>query len=148
MLQEKKKIYIRFIRIRLRYLWRRALITAFAEKYRRKQSKFQLEYVETCRYKNRVPVANLYGMNKTKILSLFDVHRVVHRNIISVVKPTRCTKVSFIFLFGMTIYTFRTVFLSIVRSSRLCIQQQAFVKQILPSSCWQAESNVIQNKKK
>jgi len=31
--------------------------------------------------------------------------------------------------FGMTHYMFRTVFPSIIRSSRLYIQQQAFVKQ-------------------
>jgi len=35
--------------------------------------------------------------------------------------------------FGMTIYMFRTVFPSTIRSSRLYIQQQAFVKQILLS---------------
>jgi len=33
--------------------------------------------------------------------------------------------------FGMTLYMFRTVFPSIISSSRLYIQQQAFVKQIL-----------------
>jgi len=37
--------------------------------------------------------------------------------------------------FGMTIYMFRTVFPSIIRSSRLYIQQQAFVKQTLLSAC-------------
>jgi len=35
------------------------------------------------------------------------------------------------FNFGMTLYMFRTVFPSIISSSRLYIQQQAFVKQIL-----------------
>jgi len=38
------------------------------------------------------------------------------------------------FIFGMTLYMFRTVFPSIIRSSRLYIQQQAFVKQILLSA--------------
>jgi hypothetical protein len=33
--------------------------------------------------------------------------------------------------FDLTLYMFRTVFPSIVRSSRLYIQQQAYVKQIL-----------------
>jgi len=61
----------------------------------------------------------------------FDVHRAVHCNIISIVKPTSCTNVSNLFYFGMTLYMFRTVFPSIIRSSRLYIQQQAFVKQIL-----------------
>jgi len=36
-----------------------------------------------------------------------------------------------LFYFGMTLYMFRTVFPSIVRSSRLYIEQQAYVKQIL-----------------
>ena len=34
-------------------------------------------------------------------------------------------------LFGVTLYMFRTVFPSIIRSSRLYVQQQAYVKQIL-----------------
>ena len=37
--------------------------------------------------------------------------------------------------FRMTLYMFRTVFSSIIRSSRLYIQQQAFVKQILLCAC-------------
>jgi len=39
-----------------------------------------------------------------------------------------------LFYFGMTLYMFRTVFPSIIRSSRLCIQQRAFVKQIVLSA--------------
>ena len=60
----------------------------------------------------------------------FDVHRAVRRNIISIEKPTRCTSVSNLFYFGMTLYMFRTAIPSIIRSSRLYIQQQAFVKHI------------------
>ena len=37
--------------------------------------------------------------------------------------------------FVMTLYMSRAVFPSIIRSSRLYIQQQAFVKQILLSDC-------------
>ena len=37
----------------------------------------------------------------------------------STVKPTRCTTVSNLFYFGMTLYMFRTVFPSIIRSSRI-----------------------------
>jgi len=37
--------------------------------------------------------------------------------------------------FGMTLHMFRTVLTSIIRSSRLYIQQQAYVKQILLSAC-------------
>jgi len=40
-----------------------------------------------------------------------------------------------LFNFGMTLYMFRTVFPSIIRSSRLYIQQQAFVKQVLLTAC-------------
>ena len=43
------------------------------------------------------------------------------------------TAVSNLFYFGKTLYLFRTVFPSIIRSSRLYIRQQAFVKQILLS---------------
>ena len=39
----------------------------------------------------------------------------VHRNIVSVVKPTRCANVSNLLYFGMTLYMFRTVFPSIIR---------------------------------
>ena len=40
----------------------------------------------------------------------------------------QCNK---LFYFGMTIYMFRMVFPSIIRSSRLYIQQQAYVKQMM-----------------
>jgi hypothetical protein len=54
--------------------------------------------------------------------------------VVSIVKPKRCTNVSNLFYFGMTLYMFRTAFPSIIRSSRLYIKQQAFVKQILLSA--------------
>ena len=54
--------------------------------------------------------------------------------VMSTVKPTRYTSVSNLFHFGMTLYMFRTVFPSIISSSRLYIQQQAFVKQNLLSA--------------
>jgi len=54
---------------------------------------------------------------------------------IPIVKPTTGSNVSNLFYFGMTLYMFRTVFPSIIRSSRLYIQQQAFVEQILLSAC-------------
>jgi hypothetical protein len=37
--------------------------------------------------------------------------------------------------FELTLYTFWTVFPSIIRSSRLYIQQQVYVKQILLPAC-------------
>ena len=43
----------------------------------------------------------------------------------------------------MTLSTFRTVFPSVIRSSGLYIQQQAFVKQKLLSACWQAVSKPV-----
>jgi len=68
-------------------------------------------------------------------MSVFDIHKAVHRNIISIVKPATCTSVSNLLYFGMTLYMFRTIFPSIIRSSRLCLQQKAFVKHILLSVC-------------
>jgi len=40
-----------------------------------------------------------------------------------------------IYFIGVTLYMFRTVFPSIIRSSKLYVQQQAYVKQILLSAC-------------
>jgi len=51
----------------------------------------------------------------------FGFHGAVHCNIISIVNSTRFTNVSNLFYFGMTLYMFRAVFSSIVRSSRLYI---------------------------
>jgi len=48
---------------------------------------------------------------------------------IATYQKRRCTYVSNLFYFRMTLYMFRTVFPSIIRSSRLYIQQQTFVKQ-------------------
>ena len=79
------------------------------------------------------------GINSQKIFYIVlyksDVHRAVHRNVISVVKPTRCTNVSNLFYFGISLYMFRAVFPSIISSSRLYIQQQTYVKQILLTAC-------------
>jgi hypothetical protein len=43
---------------------------------------------------------------------------------ILIAKPTMCTKFSNLFYFRITIYMFRIVFSSIIRSSSLHIQQQ------------------------
>ena len=59
-----------------------------------------------------------------------------HVSVVPIVKPTRCTNVSNLFYFGMTLYMFQTDFPSITRSSRLYIEQQAFVKQILLPPCY------------
>ena len=73
-------------------------------------------------------------MSQWKLRHEFVIRR--HKSIaeVSTVKPTRCTNVSNLFYFGMTLYMFRAVPPSIIRSSRLYIQQQAFVKQILLSA--------------
>ena len=42
---------------------------------------------------------------------------------ICALKPTRCTSISNLFYFGVTRYMFRTVFPSIISSSRLYVQQ-------------------------
>jgi len=55
------------------------------------------------------------------------------RNIISIVKPTRCTNVSNLFYFRMTLYMFQMVFPSIIRSSRLYIQQPSRYCYLLAS---------------
>ena len=75
--------------------------------------------------------------------TFFDVRRAVHCNIISIVKPTRYTNVSNLFYFGMTLYMFRSVFPSIIRSSRLYILQQAFVKQILLFACYHTDTCLL-----
>ena len=75
---------------------------------------------------------NLYSaiiLNKTKI----SYH--VCSETISIVKPTRCTNVSNLFYFGMTLYMFRTVFPANIRSSRLYTQRQVYVKQVLLKDC-------------
>jgi len=46
-------------------------------------------------------------------------------------KTTRCASFTNLFYFGITSYMFRMVFPSIIRSSRLYIQQPVYVKQIL-----------------
>jgi len=62
-------------------------------------------------------IVQVVGLNT--VYPKFDVRRAVHHNIISIVKPTKCTNVSNLFYFGMTLYMFRAVPPSIIRSSRL-----------------------------
>jgi len=81
-----------------------------------------------------IAIIHTFSPNERTILVLMktmfviiDIHGAVHRNIIPIVKPTICTNVSNVFYFGMTLYMFRTVFPSIIRSSTLYIQQQVSV---------------------
>ena len=61
---------------------------------------------------------------------------------ISVVKPTRCTNLSNLLYFGITLYMFRMVFPSIIRISSLYTQQQVYVKQTLLPACQQEQDGV------
>jgi len=109
---------------------------AFALQLRKKHRKTSVRVAEDHQLKRSSAKTCCYVLLINYILCIwFGVHRALHRNIISIVKPTRCTNVSNLFYFETTLYMFRTVFTSIIRSSRLYIQQQAFVKQILPSAC-------------
>ena len=46
-------------------------------------------------------------------------------------KTNQLHNISNLFYFGTTLYIFRTVFQSIIRSLRLCIQHQVYVRQLL-----------------
>jgi len=76
--------------------------------------------IDSTQYESSKVLINIYPKNENG-----SVNRAMHPNIISIVKPTRCTNVSNLFYFGITLYMFHTVFPSIIRSSRLYIQQQA-----------------------
>ena len=56
-------------------------------------------------------------------------------NLISKVKPMKCTSFSNLFYFGTALYMLRTAFPSIIRSLRLYIQHQVYVEQILLTAC-------------
>jgi len=76
--------------------------------------------------------------SSSEYISQTSYNRFMEFKSFSMEKPTRCTNVSNYFIsFGMTLYMFRTVFPSIIRSSRLYIQQQPYVKQILLSASTQ-----------
>ena len=51
----------------------------------------------------------------------------------------RCTSFSNLFYLLVALYMFRTVFPSIIRSLRLYIQHQVYVKQILLTACWREQ---------
>jgi len=50
-----------------------------------------------------------------------------------ITKPTRCTNLKFIF--GIELYMFRTVSLSIIKSLALYTQQQVYVIQVMLTAC-------------
>jgi len=65
------------------------------------------------------------------VLVLLKANLKVRHKEVSIVKLTRCTSFSNLYYFEITLYMFRTVFPSIIRSSRLYTQQQVYVKQVL-----------------
>ena len=79
----------------------------------------------------------LYVLNSCKY---FDIHVTVHRDKFCIIKPTRCTNFSNIFYFGMKLYMFRTVPLSMIRSFSPYTQQRymsyQFVDSLQAGSGW------------
>ena len=67
------------------------------------------------------------------VFTIYVASSCIYYTLVIMVKWLACA-CKFIY-FTMTLYMFRTVFPSIIRSSRLYIQQQAFVKQILFYCC-------------
>ena len=61
---------------------------------------------------------------QSRLPSCLFISKSVSFILISTIKLTRCTSVSNLFYFAMTLYMFRTVFPSIIMSSRLYVQQQ------------------------
>jgi len=88
-----------------------------------------------CRLKSPAVTTQILNSVVIPTADYTDSNRASYYTFFSTVKPTRCTNVSNLFYFEMTLYMFRTVFPPIISSSRLYIQQQAFVKQILLSAC-------------
>ena len=78
---------------------------------------------------------------KAKEMYSFDIHRTMHRNIF-LQQNQPDTSLSQIYFSGVTLYMFWTVFPPVIRSSRLYILQQAFVKQILLSACQRSRQQV------
>jgi hypothetical protein len=64
----------------------------------------------------------------------FDAHVTMHSDTFLIIKPTKCTNFSK-FIFGMKLYMFRTVRLSIIRSFPLYTQQM-YVSYRFADSLW------------
>jgi len=76
----------------------------------------------------------------------FDIHVTVHRDKFFIIKPIRCTNFSNLF-FGMKLYMFWTVPLSIIRSCSLYTQQWCmlyrFADSLRAGSGWNCSSILI-----
>jgi len=77
-----------------------------------------------------------------RYLCKFDIHRAVHHNIISIVKPTRCTNVSNLFYFAMTLHVsdglavYHQEFRTLCTATGICETDTAASKQTTVS-VWQ-----------
>ena len=83
--------------------------------------------------KERHTGMNAASCNKTlnnESAFFFRIRRSVHRFCIRRVQPKRCN-ISYYVYFCMTLYMFQTVFPSIIRSSKLHVQRQVFVRPLL-----------------
>jgi len=78
---------------------------------------------------HRCPVTHYVSPSDWKVKKNYP------RPSLSIVKPIDAPMYQICFIFGMTLWMFRTVFPSIIRSSRMYIQQQAYVKQTLLTDC-------------
>jgi hypothetical protein len=88
-------------------------------------------YTENITEHNVVPLYTHHAMkDQRQHRSTVDVHRPVQRNIFLKYNQ-QDAPVSQIIYSCKTLYMFRTVFPFIIRSSKLHIQQQAYVKQLL-----------------
>jgi hypothetical protein len=88
------------------------------QRYNEMNSIQQLMAVSNCRAQRARDII----LRSCKITTTFDVHVTVHRDKFLIIKPTRFTNFSN-FIFGMKLYMFRTVPVSIIRSFSLYTQQ-------------------------
>ena len=87
--------------------------------------------VQECKYFRGVLWLLSSGQKSRRVRYIFDVSRNVHRDIYIYSKTNQMHNISNSFYFGTTLYMFRTVSPSIIRSLRLYIQHQVYVVQVL-----------------
>jgi hypothetical protein len=87
-----------------------------------------------------VPMSYISAVHATRFYYKYEQVCVIifhTRNICnSIVKPTRRTSFSNLFYFGITLYMFQMVFQSIIRSSRLYVQQNRYWTCLLAGTRW------------
>jgi len=102
-----------------------------------------IEYLQdNCPCSNKKQYGTLFAIIKNALKHVkkffktsltFNIHRSVHRNICNCSTTKRMQLLFQIIYYCKTLYTFRTVFLSIIRSSKLRIQQ----RYVSNSCCYQ-----------